>query len=1174
MGREAGGLKSKTVRRAARIATATAVALVALGASTASAVPPKVLSTSFSHVTSSSAVLEAEVNPEGKALAYHFEYGPADCSSSPCTTSPALEGTLPSKATVAEAVPPPTLEGLAPGTTYHFRIVLSNGKETAEGPDTVFSTYAQPSVFPACSNDAFRGSASLPDCRAYEQASSPDKNGADINGSANQVQASADGNSVAFFTAAGLPGAVGAQDFETYLAHREGSDWSTHGVYPPASDGPIAHNAGWTPDLSLFFSNVADAFGGPKSFLARSSADESFTALTAGAEAGFLAGASADGSRVYFQSESQQPLGPASGENNLYAWDRDSGKVTLAGVLPDSACGSPPCVAPGGSFAGPYEWFSGDKRGLFRGSHDYYIQNEHAISNDGTKAYFTAAGGQLYLREDASGPAPSTVQVSASEKTNGTGPGGTDANGTRPAALMAATPDGSKAFLTSAEKLTNDATTGPEASEPPTIARAGIDGTGTDLGFIPSHAHGLEVDGNHLYWANPTEGTIGRAEIGGAEKIEKEFIKGASNPQDVTVSGEYIYWTNAAGEGEEEGSIGRAKLGAGGAEGIEQDFLATSFTHLEEASAPNIFEITLFNPRAIAVDGSHIYWGDVGSNGSASFESALMRANLEGEEVEEYGEFENTPGKGDYLPYHLAPQGLAIEGNFIYLSTHRAGDGSSDLYGLSLLDPRAPALFASEAGAIDGLATDGGHLYWANTTANTIGRANLELGEAKADFIEDAGHPKGLAVDSEHVYWSANQEAPANPGNDLYRFDAGAGPGHRLTDLTVDSSDPNGAEVKGILGTSDDGEDVYFAANGVPDATTNSPNGRGESAAPGECEGFGTSDHLEFSGECNLYLRHGEQTIFIARLNAAGSTLSDAADWEPVETKLDVPENTARVSADGETLLFRSRRRLSAYDNKGQPEFYRYQLGAASAVCVSCNPTGAPAVAVPTLQSIKPVLAVVEPPGTPSILTRNLSADGKRIFFESADKLVPADVNGEEGCPREGQATAPSCQDVYEWEAKDTGSCKGSAENGGCLYLISSGTSPNPAFFGDASESGNDAFIFTREPLVAQDRDQLQDVYDARVQGGLAAQSQVPGPPCEGVQACHGGASPPPVVESPQTPHFKGPGNVKGKSKSGCPKGKHKVSRKGKSRCVAKKQHKGKAKSKHRATGSSRRAAR
>ena len=35
---------------------------------------------------------------------------------------------------------------------------------------------------------------------------------------------------------------------------------------------------------------------------------------------------------------------------------------------------------------------------------------------------------------------------------------------------------------------------------------------------------------------------------------------------------------------------------------------------------------------------------------------------------------------------------------------------------------------------------------------------------------------------------------------------------------------------------------------------------------------------------------------------------------------------------------------------------------------------------------------------------------------------------------------------------------------------------------------GNNVFFFTTQGLVAQDRDELVDVYDARVGGGIAAQ--------------------------------------------------------------------------------------
>jgi hypothetical protein len=618
------------------------------------------------------------------------------------------------------------------------------------------------------------------------------------------------------------------------------------------------------------------------------------------------------------------------------------------------------------------------------------------------------------------------------------------------------------------------------------------------------------------------------------EEVKEDFITGADNPRDVAVQGEFIYWTNNAGDEEAgEGSIGRAKLAAGGAEGVDEEFIPGV---VEEGEPTE--EVIVNTPQGIAVNSEYVYWVNAGvSPGVGLNPGAVGRAKLNGTSPE--AEFILWPTTGD----------VAVSASKIYYSRTSGADGfirRSNLDGSEDGSGAGTAVGSKEA---PDLSIDGSHLYWTNQTTSTVGRSNLDFTRPNQEFVKEAGHPEGLAVDAGRLYWAANQEQRPNPGNDLYRFDAASG---ALSDVTVDKGNPNGAEVKGILGISEDGSYVYYVANGVPDGVSNSPNGRGESATLGTCQGKGDSNNLNFSGECNLYLRHGAQTMFIARLDAGG-IFSDAANWEPALARQSARENTARVSADGQTLLFRSKRQLGPYPNGAVPELYRYQAGEAAAGCISCNPTGTAAVAAPSLQSIEPFLPVVKPPGRPAILTRNLSADGKRVFFESSDKLVAADTNGEEGCPLAGQANVPSCQDVYEWEANGSGSCESSAQNGGCLYLLSSGTSPEPSFFADASASGKDAFIFTRDALVPQDQDQIQDVYDARVDGGLVAQHVVAPGICEG-ESCKPGLASPPGFQSPQTPGFSGPGNVK--AKPGCPKGKRAVHRHGKRSCVAKKHKK------------------
>ena len=113
--------------------------------------------------------------------------------------------------------------------------------------------------------------------------------------------------------------------------------------------------------------------------------------------------------------------------------------------------------------------------------------------------------------------------------------------------------------------------------------------------------------------------------------------------------------------------------------------------------------------------------------------------------------------------------------------------------------------------------------------------------------------------------------------------------------------------------------------------------------------------------------------------------------------------------------------------------------------------------------------------------------------------------------------------------------------NGGCLYLISTGKDDYPSFFADASANGDDVFFFTREGLVGQDKDELLDVYDARVGGGIAAQNPLAVLPCESTDACHGPIPTPPAEGQPTTQTFVGPGNEVAKPKPHKKAKKHKA---------------------------------
>jgi hypothetical protein len=1119
-----------------------ALFVFAIGAQGAAAAAPQISKVGVSAVTASSATLKAEIDPKGKNTTYRIEYGTEDCETS-ATCTIAGQGPIPggSSPLVKEAL----LEGLSPAALYHFRVVATNNEGEAKSGDRVFATRSA----------SFSG---LPDGRAYEQASPVDKNGNDAMGAVPTVKATLSGGGITFASAFGIPGGKGAQALPSYLASRGSANWSTQGLLPPPSVGERAQVIGWSPDYTEVFSNVFRLKAQRESALVvQSTAGGEPVAITPYVPKAefFYSGQSEDGSVALFESRSKLTLEALEEFPNLYAWDRKTKQITLAGIRNDET--SPPK----GAIAGSYAWTEGINSqslrfgGALRG---FYLRDERAIAPDGS-IYFTEAGtGQLYRRinptaqqsafvingkgeeECTESDKACTIHISASQKTDGKGPNGTDAAGAQPAAFQAASADGSEAFFTSPEKLTNDANTGPEQA----LAQIERDdltgGPVEDKEFIsPQRAIGVATDATHLYWVDPQLGTIGRADLSGDSKgpafidpgTSKCEVKGepgvfedvASTPRYVAVDSGHVYWTNTGcsdeiGALEGTGTIGRADVD-GAPASVEAEFISGAS-----------------NPLGIAVNATHIYWANAGRSAGVR---AIARATIGGGEVNQ--SFIHVIGNG------TSPVGVALNATHVYYSSNEEQDGGSAyLLRVPLAGGEQENLFVGKAG-VRGVAVDAAHVYWASQAGGeeAIGRADLDLTNPNNEFIKLEGKPNGVAVDAAHLYWSTNGESPTNPGNDLYRYGPGKG---ELTDLTPDGADENGAEVQGVVAASANGKYVYFAANGVLDDA--------EEAEPGDCEGtLGSA-----GGQCSLYLWHEGAIGLLGRLNAEGGARSDALNWAATPRDQfgsggSVPK-TSFLSADGQSLLFRSQEQLTAFDNEGVAEFYRFKVGE-GIVCATCSPAGeaaaggGPQLGRITFPNIGPVAAVS------AVSSRNFSASGNQFFFETAEALVPEDTNGQGGCPPVGAGgqNYGVCNDVYEWEAAGAGSCsEGSAAfsqiNGGCIYLLSTGKSEFPSLFADASADGGDVFFFTREALVGQDKDELQDVYDARVGGGLAAQNPVAVVPCEGSDACHGPVPAPPAEPAAGSATFVGPGNPvpkhkkqntkKHKAKAHKHKGKHK----------------------------------
>ncbi len=385
-----------------------------------------------------------------------------------------------------------------------------------------------------------------------------------------------------------------------------------------------------------------------------------------------------------------------------------------------------------------------------------------------------------------------------------------------------------------------------------------------------------------------------------------------------------------------------------------------------------------------------------------------------------------------------------------------------------------------------GVGAGGIHLY----VRDAVREETIELGGTGARF-------QTASADGSRVFFTV--------GSDLLVFEAPSGgvlSAGRVTDLT-----PGGGLRELVLGISRDGSSVYFVADTVLAGT---PSAEGEHAQ---------------AGQPNLYAYRAGAIRLVAVLSP-----HDSQDWGE-----GTAPNTARVSPDGGALAFMSERPLTGYDNRDvttgerDEEVFLYDAtangGEGRLVCASCDPTGArphgivatDSLAAPTLFDSQLAwkdrrIAANVPGWTSPLYESRYLSDAGRLFFNSADALVPSDTNG--------------TTDVYEYEPPGVGDCSNasltfSALSGGCVDLISSGTAKEESAFLDASENGDDVFFLTPAQLSPQDSDSVLDVYDARVGGGFP----VPPPP----PACEGDACQSPVAApndpTPGSLTYRGPGN-------------------------------------------------
>jgi hypothetical protein len=456
--------------------------------------------------------------------------------------------------------------------------------------------------------------------------------------------------------------------------------------------------------------------------------------------------------------------------------------------------------------------------------------------------------------------------------------------------------------------------------------------------------------------------------------------------------------------------------------------------------------------------------------------------------------------------FWISPGGRTIFTSTSHLTDDSSPSGTRTIYsrnpgGITEVLSIEPSGNAPPTGAdVSYLGTDAG----GDTVAFSVAKGGVtslyqrHLGSGQATLVASGQSTfAGLAEDGGRLTYLQN--------GDIFSFDAGAGSAQQIG---------SGGQST-VVNVSADGSHVYFVS---PEILSPGP---GPSA-----------------GQENFYVWNGdtEEIAFIARLNPAdvdGGEFGLGFWIQAVKAEASSSEgpvtDPSRTTLDGRVIVFESIANLTDYDAGGHSQVYRYAAGETPALtCVSCSPALIPAVSDAQLQATPTAEDPSEGAVTNSMVpAHNVTTAGTRVFFQTADALVSEDVD--------------QTIDVYEWIADGSGQCVRST---GCVALISSGHSGEPNYLYNVNPSGRDVFFATGDLLVKADQDPAPSIYDARVEGGFPDGATAA---CAG-EACKSQPTPPPLLNTPGSVGAAGSGNVpRGKS---CPKGKRRIHRGGKIKCV------------------------
>jgi WD40-like Beta Propeller Repeat len=413
---------------------------------------PGIHSESVADVAATSATLGATIDPNGAATSFYFEYGK---SSAYETQVPAAPGEALGAGAGDVQIAPRHVQGLDPGTVYHYRVVALSTLQV-EGTPTVIAFAGPDRTF--TTQGAGGSSVALPDGRLWELVSPVDKHGALLHpiSESGLAQASDAGGAMTYVASLPTEEHVKGYVFNRVqvISTRGPGSWSSQNVSLPQKAA-----TGLPPPEYKFFSE--DLSAGLVEPFGRSQAE--FTSLAPEAfppDTQLTPYVRHDSTCAAAPSTCFEPLltsapGYEDAAPNLQAGfvgaSGDLSHVILAAnqqLLEWSAHRAPRerlqpvSVLPGGGEAAKAAQLG-----------DQNTDARHAVSEDGSRIVWSEASGHLYLRDMGKGqtvqldvPEAQCVAKNECEQKSGDAP-----------SFQIASADGSRVLFTDSQQLTANA---------------------------------------------------------------------------------------------------------------------------------------------------------------------------------------------------------------------------------------------------------------------------------------------------------------------------------------------------------------------------------------------------------------------------------------------------------------------------------------------------------------------------------------------------------------------------------------------------------------------------------------------------------------------------------------------------------------------------------------------